>query len=66
MAGELMVAQCKLRQGTSTLVSWLDTKKKFKVGSLVTLKGLEGKWKIESIGRIMLANNINRDWNNNI
>ena len=63
---ETMLAQCRLRQDTWTLVSWLDTRKRFRVGSRVTLKGLDGLWTVETIGRRTSADTINRGWNNNI
>lgn len=63
---ERYVSQCKLRQGTLFLTSYLDTKKKFKVGSWVTLKGLDGWWVVEKIGRPVLANSVEKTWNNNI
>ncbi|MGQ0463867.1 MAG: hypothetical protein ACT4QG_00960 [Sporichthyaceae bacterium] len=61
-----MLAQCTLTQGPWTLVSWLDTAKRFRVGNRVTLKGLDGLWTIEKVGHPIPADTINRGWNNNI
>lgn len=63
---EQMLVQCRLLRGTTTLVSWLDSRKKFRVGNYVTLKGLDGRWEIKTIGRPIAASNIHHDWNNNI
>lgn len=61
-----MVAQCRLLRGTTTTVGYLDVKKKFKIGDFVTVKNLEGWWRVETIGRAVLASSVENDWHNNI
>ena len=64
--GEQMLSQCRLRRGSTTLVGWLDTAKNFGVGSLVTLRGVDGIWRVETVGGPVAGSTINRGWNNNI
>lgn len=60
------MVQCRLKQNNTTMITWLAADKLFKVGDSVTLKGLGGKWLIESMGAARSSDNINRGWNNNI
>lgn len=58
---ERQFVQCKLSNGPTTLTTWLDASKNVKVGSFVTLKNIDGLWRVEKVGKPRGADTIN--WN---
>lgn len=63
---EKMLVQCKLTNGPATMTAWLDAAKGPKVGNFVTLKNVDGLWRVEKVGKPRSAGDINRGWDNNI
>lgn len=48
----MMIAQARLRSGTTIKTAWVDLKPGVRVGAAVTLKGAEDRlWRILSLGR---------------
>lgn len=67
------IVQCNLKQptpnGTRMMTTWLEKRKGVEVGSLISLKDVEGKWEIAHIYDMEHGDNEfnwHRKWTNNI
>lgn len=58
----MKMVQCLLSQGNDRMTSWIDYDKRLRIGIHVTLKGLNGRWRIETMSEPS-HNSINRGWN---
>lgn len=61
MAKGKIVAQCKLDSDGKTMTAWLDPSR-IRVGSIVTLKGIEYRWTVVSMGEPRSAAGIHDDF----
>jgi hypothetical protein len=56
--------QCDLVKGDQRLTAWIDDRKGIRFGTVVTLRDLEGLWRVERVGRVVVdTETINRRWN---
>lgn len=58
-----MYIQVELSQDKKVLVCWIPVDKRVKTGVKLTLKGLDGWWRVNEMYFILQSrDNINRDW----
>lgn len=56
------LVQCQLSNGPAKMTAWLDAAKGPKVGNFVTLKNVDGLWRVDKVGKPRAADTINGDW----
>ena len=62
----MTIIQTTLKQNNTFLKTWLPVDKRVKIGTIISLEGVEGKWEVmEQFDRSELSN-LRRGWNNNI
>jgi len=63
LPNKMRIVQVHLAKGNNHMACWLPADAGLKVGSVVTLKNVEGKWTVKELFSIVMEHyEINRKW----
>jgi hypothetical protein len=60
---KMPMTQVRLAQGTRQTTCWVKADKRLRPGVEVSLKGKDGRWKIEAVYATMEKESLHTDWN---